>query len=144
MNGMDHLDSIEGFLAELDAAEQAGLFRRTRVDARALLRPAPVTSASSSFGSRRWLSVAAVLAFAATIWGWLFLSPSADIARRSLPVGTRTASATVGCDGTFYRCLSGPNGALSDGCLAYDYNADGHVDLVDARTYQLTCNGITR
>jgi hypothetical protein len=145
MKGMDHLDPIEASLAELDAAEQAGVFRRTRVDARALLRSALAVSRARS-GSATWrrLTIAAVLAMAATISGWLFLSPSADVATRSLPVGTRTASATIDCDGAFYRCLSGPNGALSDGCLAYDYNADGHVDLVDARAYQLTCNGITR
>ena len=145
MNGIDHLDPIEASLAELDAAEQAGLFRRTRVDARALLRSAPaVTRTRSGFATWRWLSIAAVLAIAATISGWLFSSRSGDVVRHSLPSVTVTASATDGCDGTFYRCLSGPGDLAGGGCAAYDYNSDGHVDLVDARTYQLTCNGITR
>jgi hypothetical protein len=145
MNGMDRLDPIEASLAELDAAEQAGLFRRTRVDARALLRSAPaVTRARSGFAAWRRLSIAAVLAIAATISGWLFSSRSVDVGRHSLPSVSATASATDGCDGTFYRCLSGPSGMAAGGCAAYDYNADGHVDLVDASTYQLTCNGITR
>jgi hypothetical protein len=141
MNSMDHLDPIEASLAELDAAEQAGLFRRTRVDARALLHSAPaVTRTRSGFATWRRLSIAAVLAMAATISGWLFSSRSGDVGRHSLP----SVSATDGCDGRFYRCLSGPGGMAAGGCAAYDYNADGHVDLVDARTYQLTCNGITR
>jgi len=145
MNGIDHLDPIEASLAELDAAEQAGLFRRTRVDARALLRSAPaVTRTRSGFATWRRLSIAAALAMAATISGWLFSSRSGDVVRHSLPSVTVTASATDGCDGTFYRCLSGPGDLAGGGCAAYDYNSDGHVDLVDARTYQLTCNGITR
>jgi hypothetical protein len=145
MNGMDQLDPIEASLAELDAAEQAGLFRRTRVDARALLRSAPAaTRARSGLATWRRLSIAAVLAMAATISGWLFSSRSADIGRHSLPSVSATASATDGCDGTFYRCLSGPGGTAPGGCAAYDYNADGHVDLVDASTYQLHCNAITR
>ena len=145
MNDLDHLDPIEATLAELGEAEMAGLFRRTHVDARALLRSASaVTPARSTRLTWRRLSIAAVLAMAATISGWLFSSRSADVGRHSLPSGTLTASATVGCDGTFYRCLSGPNGALSDGCLAYDYDHDGDIDLVDASTYQLHCNAITR
>jgi hypothetical protein len=145
MSGMDHLDSIEASLAEFDAAEKAGLFRRTRVDARTLLRPtSAVTRARSRFATWRRLSIAAVMAMAATICGWMFSSRSGDVGRHSLPSVAATASAMDGCDGRFYRCLSGPSGMAAGGCAAYDYNADGHVDLVDARTYQLTCNGITR
>ena len=145
MNGMDHLDPIEASLAELDAAEQAGLFRRTHVDVRSLLHSAPaVTQTRSGFATWRRLSIAAVVAIAATICGWMFSSRSGDVGQRSFPSVTITASAPDRCDGTFFGCLSGPNGTVASGCAAYDYNTDGHVDMVDARTYQLTCNGITR
>ena len=145
MNPFDQLDAMEASLRELAEAEQAGVFRRTRVDARSLLKAMPaVIQAPSGLRAMRWIPIAAVLAMAATICGWIFSTQTGGIRQHPLPAVTMTATAAGGCDGTFFRCLTGPSGTVASGCGIHDYNADGHVDMVDARTYQLNCNGITR
>jgi len=141
----DRCDPLENALRELADAERANLFRRTFVDAKALLRkPHAVDGAPQVLRRNRWISIAAVLGLAATICGWIFTTGTPEARQPPLPSGTRTASATRGCDGTFFSCMTGPNGTITNGCDSFDFNADGHIDLVDARTYQLDCNGITR
>lgn len=145
MDFFDQPDPIEACLRRLAEAEQAGVFRRTRVDAKSLLRALPIgTRAPRSFRVLRWASIAAALAMAATVCGWVFSARSGGIRPHPLPAVTMTASAAEGCAGTFFRCLTGPSGTVVSGCGIHDYNSDGHVDMVDARTYQLNCNGITR
>jgi len=144
MNRFDQLDPIEIALRELADAEQADLFRRTRIDARSLLRTTSVPKRTIlTIRTLRWGSIAAVLALAATIGGWAFIARTGSTRTTSVPIGT-IASATSGCDGTFSDCLTGPNGTPPSTCRGYDYDADGDIDLLDARTYQLNCNAITR
>ncbi len=141
----DKLDPLEDSLRELADAERAGLFSKTRVDARALLRATHEVDGSPRVLRRfRWVSIAAMLGLAATICGWIFTTGTPETRQPPLPSGTRIASAKGGCDGTFFGCMTGPSGSIMPGCDSYDFNADGHIDLVDARTYQLDCNGITR
>lgn len=144
MNQFHELDPIEGSLRDLADAERAELFRRTRVDARSLLYSTPTTDrAPLVLRKTRWVSIAAVLAFAATICGWFFTTGNLMPRERRIP-GGMVAIARGSCDGAFFGCLTGPNGTPETGCITYDYDADGDVDLVDARTHQLNCNGITR
>lgn len=141
----DQLDPIEASLRELADAEQVELFRRTHVDARSLLRSAQTVNRAPRVMLRmRWISIAAVFALAVTICGWAFTKWTGLPHRHRLPIGTMMASAIDGCDGAFFACLTGPNGTPATACGAYDYDSDGDVDLVDARTYQLNCNGISR
>ena len=141
----DQLDPIEASLRELADAERAELFRWTRVDARSLLRSAAVASGTPRVFRRiRWVSIAAVFALAATICAWVLTTGSGLPRQHGIPSGAMIASATSGCDGTFFGCMTGPNGTPASGCGVYDYDADGDIDLVDYGTYQLNCNGITR
>jgi len=141
----DQLDPMEISLRELADAERADLFRKTRVDARSLLRSTSGLKRTTRTVRRiHWVPIAAMLGMAVTICGWVLTTRIGETRQRPLPSGTMTASATGGCDGTFFGCLTGPNGTPPSGCRGYDYDADGDIDLVDARTYQLNCNGITR
>lgn len=83
----------------------------------------------------RWVPIAAMLGMAATIFGWVFTTGTGR---------NRTASATHNCGDAFSRCMTGPNGMIKSGCDTCDYNADGHIDMLDASTHQLSGNGITR
>lgn len=140
----DQLNPIEISLRELADAERADLFRRTRVDARSLLRATSGPRRTTiTVRTLRWGSIAAVFALAATICAWVFTTGTGETRLTSIQIGT-IASATSGCDGTFFGCLTGPNGTPPSTCRGYDYDADGDIDLLDARTYQLNCNGITR
>ena len=140
----DQLDPIEFSLRELADAERADLFRRTRVDARSLLRATSGPKRTIlTVHTLRWGSIAALFVMAATIGGWAFITRTGSTRLTSIPVGT-IASAINGCDGTFSGCLTGPNGTPPSACRGYDYDADGDIDLVDARTYQLNCNAFTR
>ncbi len=140
----DQLDPMENSLRELAEAERADLFRRTRVDARSLIRAARAFNNEPWVLRRvRWISIAAMLGMAATMSGWAFIARTGSPRLTSIPIGTM-ASATNGCDGSFSGCLTGPNGTLPSSCHGYDYDADGDIDLLDARTYQLNCNGTTR
>jgi len=141
----DKLDPVEELLRELADTERAELFRKTRVDARSLLRAVyPDNPAPRVLRGMRWMPIAAVLGVAATICGWAFTTRTGATRQLPLPSGTMTASATGGCDGTFFGCLTGPKVAPPSACRGYDYDADGDIDLVDARTFQLNCNAITR
>lgn len=140
----DQLDPLEISLRELADAERADLFRRTRVDARSLLRATHTVNRAPRVLRRiRWVPIAALLGMAATICVWVFTTGTGETRLTSIPIGT-IASATNGCDGTFSGCLTGPNGTPQSACRGYDYDADGDIDLLDARTYQLNCNVITR
>lgn len=145
MDRFEQLDPIEASLKELIDAERAGLFRRTLVDVRSLLCSAPTADRELRFMRKtRWISIAAVVAFAATICGWFYTTGTLNLSEDRIPGGTILVSAPNGCDGKFFTCLTGPNGTPTNACGAFDYDADGDIDLVDARTYQLSCNGISR
>ncbi|MEK7730393.1 MAG: hypothetical protein AAB363_00895, partial [Planctomycetota bacterium] len=104
----DQLDPIEISLRELADAERADLFRKTRVDARSLLRATHAVNRGPRVLRRmRWVPIAAVLGMAATICAWVFTTGTGETRQLPFPSGTMTASATGGCDGTFFGCLTG-------------------------------------
>jgi hypothetical protein len=115
------LDPVERTLRDLQGAERAGVFRPTRVDARALLQE-PARTGSTVFLLRR-IAVAAVILVAVSVWGW-------GVMRQN------TAAAV-----TFSDCVAGPSDTLVSGCDTYDYDADGDVDLADISSYQLAYAG---
>ena len=144
MDRFEQLDPIEASLRELIDAERVGLFRRTHVDARSLLQSANSVNHAPRFLRRiRWFSIAAILTLAVTIYGWIFISGTGPTRLASLS-SEMLASATDRCDRAFFACLTGPNGTPATACTTYDYDSDGDIDLADARTYQLNCNGLKR
>ena len=134
------LDGVEEALLNLDAAEKAGLFRRTHIDTSELVAgPPPVNRPWLSRLAPRLLPVAAVLAMAVGVWTWMSgIEPNST----THPQTTITSLALAGfhsCYGSFHGCLSGPKDGVPAECLAHDYDSDGDVDLADFRAYQVTC-----
>ncbi len=43
--------------------------------------------------------------------------------------------------GDWVQCLSGPDGRLPDGCVCFDLDNDGDVDLFDLAEFQTSFNG---
>ncbi len=138
----EQLDPIEDALLELKAAERAGLFAATRIDAEGLVRADP---GSASLARRwtvlRWGSVAAVLALAVGLWSVMFKAQIDPVTPPSSPVSVHVASVdgVDSPDGTFYVCFSGPknDSAVASRCRTHDFDADGDVDLADFRAFQL-------
>ena len=145
-NEPEQLDAIEDALLELESAEKAGVFNRTRIEARDVLRVDP---ACERVGLRRrlirWMPVAAAVGIAAVVWTSVF-----DVRHGSVsppaPVVTvlDVAVEDDGCDGSFLGCFSGPKNVIVASCLAHDYDADGDVDLVDFGAYQLEYKRLTQ
>lgn len=140
------LDPTEEALLELDAAEKARLFERTRVDARALLAEAlPVGRVP-----RRWYAngvmwpAAASVVLALGVAAWVF-NPQNDSTNKAGPMASQIAlgPAAPG-NGSFFGCLTGPGSGGRSACRDYDYDLDGDVDLADFRAYQLACAGPSR
>lgn len=141
-NDREHLDFVESALLELQQAEGAAVFAKTPVEVDAVVRTG-VASVGYGTGSRRlrWLSAAAVLAFAMGLWGLIF---SAD--HGPAPDGKRVADGVAGwrndlsvCESGFLGCFSGPRvgvGSPAD-CQKADFDSDGDVDLADYGAYQL-------
>jgi hypothetical protein len=120
-------DVIEAALLELKAAEAAGVFARTGVDGRRILAvdPEPADDTQSTRWSAprtvgRWLPIAAAVALAIGVWSWMF----------SAEVGTVHGR-------NFQKCFGGPTASALAECNQHDYDADGDVDLVDFRAFQL-------
>lgn len=131
-------DFLEEDLAELKAVEAVGVFRRTAIDVRALAgasdarKPAAPKSASS--GSALFVRYAAgTLALAAGLL-FAFILP-----HRPAPVseGPATYAGLPTAAVPFENCLSGPGQGVSSGCLEWDQDRDGDVDLADVRQIQL-------
>ncbi len=144
-NDPTQLEAIEGALIELDAAEKAGVFGRTRVSAKALL----LGRASTSPRYPRWLAsrtvlpVAAAVAMAIGVSSWMFTS------QLNVPgnggAGDHIVVVDAGrCSGDFFGCLTGPGSLGSSGCQTYDYDSDGDVDLADYGSHQRACAGPSR
>lgn len=139
-NGREKLDPVEEALLELDAAEKAGLFRRSRVETRRLLRR-PGPSKLVWFGVRL-VPAAAAVAIAVGAWSWMYRARMAELTGR-IGVTDVVAEAPVVSPGEFYECFDGPKGALRLSCRNNDYDADGDVDLADFGAYQLAYAGMT-
>ena len=144
-NDPTQLDAIEKALLELDAAEKAGVFGRTSVDARALLS----REASAGPSHPRWLTsrlampAAAAVAMAIGVSSWMFTSQLNAPGNGGF--GSHVVVADAGrCAGGFFGCLTGPGSSGSTGCQGYDYDSDGDVDLADYGAHQRACAGPSR
>ena len=127
---------------ELDAGERAGLFGRTQIDSRRLLRQ-PVR-----LGSRRLvfraLPAAAAAVIAVGVWTWMFRAELAELRRNNGVSSGAVADVPTKHYRNFYDCHNGPTGELVSGCRGQDYDADGNVDLADFAAYQLAYADSTR
>ncbi len=132
------LDPVEDALVDLDAAAGAGVFRRTPVDGRNLLRPSPLSGwVQKRRVAVRFVSVAAVLALAVGVWGWMF-SSELDQLRRNKASLAGAPGVTQPAEKTFTECMDGPSDvALELACQSHDHNDDGRIDLRDYSAVQL-------
>ena len=122
------LDSIEEALLELDAAEKGRVFDCTRVELVELLKVDPAERLHA-FRRRvlRWVPVAAVIGIVALAGTSLF---------------TGRDRSDRGCATEFVDCFTGPRQvALANGCVAYDYDGDSDVDMLDWSILDLNCKG---
>ena len=138
-NDREHLDPVEQTLVELRAAERAGVFQPTRVQAPAFT-PAGVTGVT--MGSRRLatrlLAVAAVLLVAVTVWTVMFQHELGKLRDQRNSTVAGIAPGDAGSM-SFTDCMSGPSVTeVPEACLEYDHNSDGFVDLQDFGVLQLT------
>ena len=138
------LDPVENRLVELRAAEEAGVFNRTELDAEALLRGG--LAARPAFHWRfalRWVAMAAAVALAVGVWSTMFASKIGEGrgGHAALPV---TQADTGKANGEFIGCFAGPSERRAKDCRSYDYDSDGDVDLADFRAYQVAYAGPTR
>ena len=139
-----HSDPIEQQLVELDAAERAGVFRRSAMSEAAfraaVARPAPWLT-----GARRWGAVAAAIVVVAGVWTWI-----ASIELAAVRRGARSGSPVAlviqrDCrDQAILNCIGGPTRFAMSDCGRHDYDGDGDVDLADFGNFQRRCNGVTQ
>jgi hypothetical protein len=120
----NHMPELESSLLELRQAENAGVFRPTRVDARQLMRSGPPRRLAI-----RWAAAAALLLAVGTVWTTMFYMNLTKL--RDGRGGGALASVSI------TDCLAGPRGSQPGHCLAYDLDADGDVDLADLGSFQL-------
>jgi len=127
-----HLDPIEEMLSELGDAEQAGVFRRTFVDAGSLVRERPDQALSQRLSHHKliWMPAAACIALVVCI-GTLVHKAGFGPDGHSQIMGSLSSANMVSPLAGFYDCITGPGGAVDNGCVAYDYDSDGDVDLAD-------------
>ena len=134
------LDAIEDALLELDQAERARVFDRTRVEPRQLLKVDPVKRLGAARRRvLRWVPVAAAIGMVAVVWAVMFDTPSKHARPGAgVVVTTGVVPADDGC-ARIVDCRTGPTKvALADSCLAYDYDGDSDVDMVDWSIYDLS------
>jgi hypothetical protein len=137
-NDRQNPDPIEMMLAELRDVERANVLASTPVDPQALIADVqPAVSLGRMRKVAGWLSAAAVVALSVGLWS---LMPQ-DQGTPNGSLGGSSAGADGGpCDGSFVRCFSGPELVVASRCLTHDYDADGDIDLIDYRDYQIRCN----
>ena len=134
----NQLDPVETALLELQDADRARLFRRTRVDeARLVAGRVPAQSSGSRRVAMRFLPVAAALAMAIGVWSWMFSTELAETRRAQDASPTLLADASTPDPGSFHKCFAGPTAGTSSSCQELDYDSDGDVDLADFGAYQL-------
>jgi len=130
---------IEALLRESAAADEAGVFRSTELNAERVLREsshAPVPL-SVTIG-RKWIPVAAAIGIAAVLWPVLYSMEFADIREKTRVAQQNAAeNGSVVLASNISGCVAGPDGASGQPCENYDYDADGDIDLADYSRYQL-------
>lgn len=132
---------IEKGLRELTSAERAGVFRRTPVEATALLASGDADTGRPMWA--RWLprvipAAAAAVALAVGLGSWMFTLELRSIReRQSALLSAKPAAAAVD-PSAFARCFSGPAASVSMACRDNDFDADGDVDMADFGAFQLT------
>ena len=131
----DHPAKIDDLLSELSAADRAGVFQSSSIEATSLLADANrVHNVPAILRMRRWVpfAAAAVLAITAITWSTMFSWKLTELreAKISNNSGQLIVAATAG-DVGFFECLSGPTANLDDQCKPYDLDNDGDVDMSD-------------
>jgi hypothetical protein len=128
------VDPLEDGLRELGEAEAAGLFRLTRLDPSALIRP---VRRVPFFADRQlfWMPLAACVALAIGVGAYYFYNELAEIAKRRGQFMTTQFALADGS--SFIGCLEGPGRHSAELCGSFDYDHDGDVDLVDYSHHQL-------
>ncbi len=150
MTQPDHkLDPIEQTLAELAEAEQAGVFRATRLDECALLMGGHVATRPAWLKwGKHWAALAAMLGLTIIVWSAMFnmqLNQIDSATNRSVVLtDPETGIHNVGCDGDFLRCFNGPTILAAATCKTFDFDLDGDIDMLDMQTYQQNCQGLRR
>lgn len=125
-------EGLESAIRESGEAERAGVFARTRVDARGLLRRSVSAATVYPIWVRRLKSIAAVLVIAAGVWSFMFVDQLGKLRHRATPVASVKLVS-----------LTGPAVASSQPVRELDADADGDLDLADYRAFQLQF-GVTR
>ena len=135
----NHLDPIEDAIAELNAAERAGVFNRSPIEAHELLAADRVPDwARSPRALLRLWPVAAVVGLAAVVWSWMFYAEITDLRQRSMLLANASRSHAAEEYAPFNTCFRGPRGQSVGGdCRPHDLDTDGDVDLADFRNFQL-------
>jgi len=125
-------EALESAIREFGEADRAGVFGRTRVDARALTQsPVPANVIRPAW-LRRLSSVAAVLLIACGVWGWMFVDQIGKLRSRANPGLVINPPPTRPA---ILAHLTGPSVASAE--TSDDFDADGDLDLADYRTFQL-------
>ena len=134
-----NLDPIEDAIAELHAAERAGVFNRSPIEAHELLTadPAPNWARSPRALLRLW-PVAAVVGLAAVVWSGMFYAQITELQERTMLLANASRIHAAEAYAPFNTCFRGPRGQSVGGdCRPHDLDADGDVDLADFRNFQL-------
>ncbi len=145
----EHLDPIEALLREAAAAEQAGVFRATELNAERLLRESSqaLVPLSVSIG-RKWIPVAAAIGIAAILWPVMYSREFSNIREEvrlaqhgavgdSAPEDSAAGGSDVVLASHISGCVAGPEAGGGQPCHDYDFDADGDIDLADFSRYQL-------
>ncbi len=142
-NAADPITPMEKLLKEAAAAESAGVFSQTRIDASRLLRESsevPVPLAVTI--GRKWIPVVATIGLAAVVWSAMFYVKLSDIGEQSRVASQKIRDEAAG-SAYISLCVSGPAAGAAAECKdskrkdrQYDFDTDGDVDLLDISKYQ--------
>ena len=137
------LDAIEDALLELDEAERARVFDRTRSEPGQLLKVDPVEQLSAVRRRvLRWVPIAAAIGMVAVVGTSMFSARVGTVESSGVVSSDSTVNHSRDCAGDFVGCFTGPKMvALANSCVAYDYDGDSDVDMVDWSILDLGCKG---
>ena len=138
----ERLDPLEDAFVRLRSAEEAGVFRSTKLAQDALFpMPTPRQSSRQFSRLRLWAPISAAALLAIGVWGFLFQRELSSIrARRSVPAENVRVAHAQGLAG----CLAGPGSQVTSGCVGHDRDADGDVDLADFSFQQVESESARR